>query len=373
MTMAHQKGGSVAQRQGDTGLQHIDNSHVSMPRLTIEHEDGCFKDSLSQNNYSSLTVVILGLHKGRIMWPAEIGEGEKQDAPLCKSPDFLNGFPNLDPDVAADKRFPWDASNYNLGQALPLTLADGSQTQPALGCKDCRFKEWNTDPSGKKPWCSEEWTIPLLYLHEDQWNPALFTVRRSGLKNAKKYISGFATRKTPLFVATTTLSLDAQKRGNVRYATPVFTKLGDTDQEYWHEYSDQFRSAKSYLSEYPMPRTDDEDANPAAPTDNVWEGEVVTPQANTAQAAAQAAQSAGPATAAAAQQAPPAPKPEPEVYNEDMTPAADPTPEPVASTPAQPVAPASAQPTIPTATPEPTPEPATSGAAEYDPEDEPPF
>lgn len=282
MTMATQDGWG-----GDTGLEDFDSSDVSMPRLNIDHAENVFKDSLSNDTFESLDVILLGLHKSRIMWPGEISDGDAA-APLCKSPDFSNGFPNMDPDISAELRYPWSAQDvYTPEQAVPLTLSDGRVTQPAISCKACKFKEWNTDPTGKKPWCSEEWIFPLLYRTEDgSWNPALFGLKRSGLAPAKKYVSPFATKKMPLFVTITKLTLNANKRGMVRYSTPVFTKGAATPEAEWTDYHTSFVGAKEYLKQYPMPRTDEEVGGEVI-EDNSWEPEPSQPAATPPPAAAQ--------------------------------------------------------------------------------------
>lgn len=309
MTMAHQDAWG-----GDTGLEDFNSSDVSMPRLTIDHGEGVFRDSLSNDVYEELEVVLLGLHKSRIMWPTELGDGDNAKAPMCKSPDFTHGFPNMDPDIKADDRFPWAAQLvYQPSDAVPLQLADGGETMPSIGCNNCRFKEWNTDPSGKKPWCSEEWTFPLAYLDsQGQWTPALFTVKRSGLGPAKKYVSPFASKKMPLFVVRTKLTLNNNKRGMVRYSTPVFTKGAETAQEEWPEYRDMFVTAKEFLKQLPTPRTEDDEAGeaPAKVENNEWKGETVDADPEPA-APAQAPASPAPAAPAAPPAQPAAPKADP--------------------------------------------------------------
>lgn len=256
-----------ANSTGLEGLEDFDQSDISMPRLQIDHTDGVFKHSQTEETFDELTVIILGLHKGRLMWPAEIGEGESKDSPLCKSPDFRHGFPQLDESLPKDKRFPWEAqSAFTKADLKPLqveVLGVPMTTEPALPCEECRFRQWNTDPSGKRPWCAEEWTLPLLYMEgegEDAvWSPALFSVRRSGVKPTKTYLTPFVTRKTQTFTAVTKLGLDKFRRGSVRYCTPTFEKIGITDTADHPDYYESFRSAKEFLKQYPLPKTDEDD------------------------------------------------------------------------------------------------------------------
>lgn len=249
----------VAQWDGETGLEDFDSSDISMPRLQIDHDEGVFRDSQTSDTFAELNVIILGLHKGRLMW-GELSDGDKQDAPLCKSPNFKDGFPNMDPDVGRDKNFPWSKQNvFTPDDAKPIQLDDGRLTAPSIPCASCFFKTWGSDPTGKKPWCSDEWTLPLLYQDaDDMWSPALFSVRRSGIKPAKNYLTPFSTRKIPTFKAVTKLSLQSAKRGKVEYSVPVFTKIGSTDERDWQDYLDNFKSAKAFLSQWPMPATQEE-------------------------------------------------------------------------------------------------------------------
>lgn len=291
----------------ETGLEDFDTSDVTMPRLSIDHPEGAFRNSQTEELFESLTVVLLGLHKSRIMW-GEISEGEA-DAPLCKSPNTRDGFPNMDPELPDSKQYPWDAQSvFQPSSAVPLVLevdnnGDKLQTMPSLPCKDCHFKEWNTDPSGKRPWCSEEWVFPLLYQDPndpDSWVPALWTVRRSGIKPARQYVTPFATKKTPIFTVATRLDLDINRRGSVKYCTPKFKKVAKTDPEAYQDYFDSFKSAQAFLSQYPMPKIEEDDAA------NMPEGDI---QNNVIDAEEETA----PEPDRPQPQAPkPAPKPEPE-------------------------------------------------------------
>lgn len=246
---------------GETGLEDFDTRDLTMPRLSIDHADGVFKNSQTEETFDNLTVILLGLHKSRIMW-GDLSDGPDGDPPLCKSPDTVHGFPNIDTELPASKQFPWEAQNvFQPSDLETIPLDDGRQTMPSVGCKTCHFKEWNTDPSGKRPWCSEEWTFPLLYqdpLDSESWVPALFTIRRSGIKPARAYTTPFAAKKTPIFTVATELGLDVNKRGMVKYCSPTFKKIAKTDPAAWPDYFDNLKSAKLFLAQFPMPRTGDE-------------------------------------------------------------------------------------------------------------------
>lgn len=314
---------------GSTGLEDIGASDVVLPRLRIEHADGVFKDTLSGATYAKLQVIILGIVKQRIMWPDELDDGDK---PMCKSVDFVHGFPNVRKDAAADKQFPWSESNFSEADLKPVEIAPRTDRQfpdgwssngyGVLDCASCKFKDWSKDPRNGKnvpPRCSEQHTYILQYSGDDgeTWTTALLSLQRTGIKPSKTYISSFVQSKTPMFTVITELSLVQDSRGMVKYCTPKFRRIGDSDRTNWQEYHDSYVQIRSFIRSAPRPQDDEETVTAPAPGANV----------NTAPAPA-AAPAATPAPAAAATVAPEAPV--------TAAPAA-PTPAPVAE-PSPPVA-----------------------------------
>jgi len=268
---------SLSLWQGNTGLEDFGVEDISMPRLVIDHDDCVYKDSQTEQTFSSLETIIFGIHKGRIMW-GEISDSDNANPPLCKSTDFKHGFPNMDPEAGKMQQFPWNAQTvYKPEDAKAIQLADGNFSLPSLDCEPCHFRKWNTDPTGKRPWCGEVITFPLVYKiienGEEVWMPALFSVKRSGLKNAKNYVTPFATRKTPMFTVVTTLGLQQNKRGKVTFGVPTFSKTGETDQGDWPMYHEQFLSAYTFLSQMPQLREVDSDT---IKDNDIQDAEVVT-------------------------------------------------------------------------------------------------
>ena len=242
---------------GDVGLEDVGVGDVVIPRLSIMHSEGRFKNNLTNEEYETLTVVLLGLVKQRIFWADEMDDGDK---PLCKSPDFVHGFPQMRTDIPADKQFPWAQSNFNPGDYDPSRGINGHVTLP---CDSCTFAQWGKSDSGKNtpPPCNEQHTYPLLILGEEgQTQPALLTVQKTGIKPSRTYISGFAASKTPFFTQYTELSLTQQKKGMVVYSTPNFRRAGATDREWWGEYAEQFRSIRGFIREAPRALDPGDDA-----------------------------------------------------------------------------------------------------------------
>jgi hypothetical protein len=250
---------------GNVGMEDVAASDLIVPRLQLDHKKAVFRDSLSKEEFTDLRVVILGLVKQRIMWDDDVEEGDK---PQCKSPDFENGFPQMRTDIPYPKQFPWDRSNFRKEDFPPEAGINNLITLP---CNSCVFQQWGKDPrSGKAtpPPCSEQHTYPLLYTTDDStWTVAIATFQRTGIKPSKNYISSFAQSNMPMFTSFTTLSLNAQSRGSVEYAVPVFRKGEQTDRGMWPQYADQYRQIRGFIRS--APRNQQEDNQPAAPANNV--------------------------------------------------------------------------------------------------------
>lgn len=310
--------GAVAPYDEDlasVGLEDVGVGDVIIPRLRIDHAEGVFEDNLSKARYGTLKVILLGLVKQRIFWDDEVDEG---DRPKCKSPDFVHGFPNVDPETKKDKQFPWDLSNFAPGD---FPTESGLNGQVTLPCESCIFKEW--DKQGwKNPPCNEQHTYPLLYSPDDgtSWQPALLTVQRTGIKPSRQYLSSFVQAKTPTFTVFTEIGLTQQSRGTVRYSVPWFRRGEQTDRSSWTEYANQYRAIRDFIRQPPR-RQDDEDGTPVAEDANANAAPAATPAP--APAAAAPAPPVPPAAPAPpAQPAAPAPAPAPAVVPVAAAPAA---------------------------------------------------
>lgn len=220
---------------GIEGLEDFEASDLVMPRLRIVGKDAEFEDNLTGERHGKITVILLGLVKQRILWAPEVEDG---DGPLCRSLDFHNGLPFV-------KEFPWKESGFDR-RAAEDAAADAEH--PSLACNSCALKEWGTNPKGSTPWCSEQHTYPLmLNAGEDNWMPAILTLQRSGIKASKAYTSGFARARQPLYTAVTEISLRAEKRGSVDYATPIFQKKAATEEVDYPEYAQNYRQIREFL------------------------------------------------------------------------------------------------------------------------------
>lgn len=277
MTVDTTGGGAVVpydpDSYGDVGLEDVGAADVVIPRLSINHLDATFKDNLSKAEYPTLKVILLGLVKQRIMWKSEVEDGDK---PLCKSPDFEHGFPNVRQDVTPDKKFPWDESNFNPADFPP---EKGINDLTTLPCANCKFSEWGTDKNGKStpPPCTEQHTYPLLFSSDDgeSYSPALLSLQRTGIKPSRQYISSFAQSKTPMFTVFTQLSLTPQSRGSVRYAVPNLRRAEQTDRDMWGEYASQYRTIRDFVRAAPRKRDEEgngDDTAVVVPTSNVNTG-----------------------------------------------------------------------------------------------------
>lgn len=283
MTVANTEPGAVeawdpTQYDGDTGLEDVGAGDVVIPRLQIQHTEGVFKDNLSGAEFPELRLIILGLIKQRIMWSDDVEDGEK---PLCKSPDHVHGFPNQREDLPVDKRFPWSESNFDPSHAQPLILTPGadpvfpngwnSNGLNVLPCASCKFQLWGNDKNGKSvpPMCTEQHTYGVLYSPEEGvWTSALLTLQRTGIKPSKTYVSSFAQQKQPMFTVETTLTLNQQSRGSVKYCVPIFKKGPATDRNQWLDYANTYRSIRDFVRSAPRRQDEEEDGAVVEPSSN---------------------------------------------------------------------------------------------------------
>lgn len=296
-------GGSVSAfdkaAMDDLGLGDVGAADITLPRIQIDHTEGKFKNNLSGEMFDTLRCIILGVVKQRIMWDKKVNDGDK---PMCKSPDFDNGFPNmgLDGKTLPEKLFPFAKSNFNPADFPPEKGLNGLVTLP---CASCQFKEW--DHNGfdqKQPPCSEQHTYPMMYETEDGGlMPALFSVQKTGIRPSRTYLNVFVQAHKPMFTVFTEIALNQQSRGNVTYSVPVFRKKEPTDETTWGEFGQQYRSIREFIRQ--PPRRQDEEGEEGVASDNTNTGPV-TPTPAPAVTVPASVQPAAAATPAPAQPAP---------------------------------------------------------------------
>jgi hypothetical protein len=292
------------------GLGDVGAGDLSMPRLSINHPEGTFKNSLSGEEFPVLRAVFLGLIKQRVYFHPKVDDGDK---PMCKSPDFNSGFPNmnLDGKTPSDKVFPWAESNFDPANFPPEQGINGLVTLP---CDKCVFKEWSK--SGEPPPCTEQHTYPVLYQPEgeDGLQPALISFQKTGIKPSRTYLNNFVQARKPMFTVFTEVTLTQQSRGSVKYSVPTFRKKEDTDPNGWAEFGEMYRSARTFATRAPRLAEETDGEDPTLPSDNVNRGPSATaPATPTSPAPSTAAQPApaattspaAPAAAAPAVNAPP--------------------------------------------------------------------
>lgn len=225
---------ALARKYAGVGMEDIDQTDIVVPRLKIEHAEGKYLDTLSNETFEKLECVVLGVVKQRSLFPAVMDE-ESHKPPLCKSNDFTYGNPS--------EEFPWAASKLD-----PAVLGSSGP----LPCASCHLKEWGSHPTTNTPWCAEQHIYVLMTPAGDTWAPMLLTVQKTGIKPSKAYITNYARAKQPMFVAKTRLGLDLNKRGSVKYSIPTFEKLGPTDPDLWDGWAAEFTSIRDYLRMPPM-------------------------------------------------------------------------------------------------------------------------
>jgi len=222
---------------------------MRVPRINIDHATGEFVDDLSGERTTTLTVVLLGLIKQRVLWPAVMGEDKSP--PLCRSYDYKVGRPG--------EEFPWEASGFDQG------AAPADENGLVVPCSSCALKEWGSHPKRDKvPWCQEQFIFSLVRpVGEGGFAPAILTFQRSAMKACKGYVSVFQAAGQPLFTVVTTITLQQESRGTVKYATPSFSKGRETKQDNWPSFAEQSRGIRSFLQSVPEKREDDGGPTPA--------------------------------------------------------------------------------------------------------------
>lgn len=221
---------------GIEGLEDIKATDLTLPRINIDHRDGVYVDSLSNERFETLDLILCGLVKQRVLWDPEIKE--ESPGPWCRSMDAKMGIPNIE-------MFPWAASGLE-------DLNDGEEGL-ALPCDSCNLKDWGSNPKGETPWCSEQYTFVAVRPMPDEdgstfYSPFLFTVQRTGIKPAKAYLTSYVKSKQPLYTALTVVKLDHRKRGANPYAVPTFTKGAATDKEDYPEFATTYRDIRTFLT-----------------------------------------------------------------------------------------------------------------------------
>lgn len=284
----------------ETGLDDFDMEDAVVPRLSIVHPEQMFKDSLTGETFPKMQAIILGLVKQRVLFHVEVDDG---DWPMCRSQNHDDGFPNMSDKQPKDKLFPWEKSGFD-----PSDFPPDGDGLIRLPCSGCQLKEWKSHPDGKKPYCAEQFTLPLLYSEDPDgpYAPAILSLQKTSLKPIKAYLTSFARSQQPAFSVITEIGLDAARRGTTTYSIANFRKTTGSDPDEWRSYATSYRSMRNFLIADPGSRDDDEVAEPS---DNKNTGPVVEepPAKKETKAAPEepAAKEAEPAAAAPAAEADP--------------------------------------------------------------------
>lgn len=278
----------------ETGLEDFDMEDAVVPRLSIVHKDQEFKDSLTGETFPKISAIILGLVKQRVLWFPTVDEG---DWPMCRSANHDIGFPNVSDKQPKEKAFPWETSGFN-----PDDFPPDDEGLIRLPCAGCQLKEWKTHPDGKKPYCAEQFTLPLLYATDPDapLAPAILTLQKTSLKPIKAYLTGFSRSQTPAFSVVTEIGLEAAKRGSNEYSIATLKRIANSDPDQWRAYATQYRAMRDFLTADPGERDLDEGGGvaiePAKPEPVVEDppAETVTVAAGQPAAAAATGGSAAP-------------------------------------------------------------------------------
>jgi hypothetical protein len=246
----------------ETGLEDFDASSAGLPRVHIKHQDGVFADRQTNEEFSQIHGVFLGMIKQRVMWAKDLEDDSK---PLCKSNDGEFGYPNIT--GPKHSLFPWALSAID-----PQTVPTDEHGRPTIKCETCPFTQWvRTAGKNTPPACSERYTMPMHFATEADRpydHAGIISFQRSGITPIKNFIAAFARTHQPLFSAGFKLVLETNKRGQVVYSVPKIQRTNPVPQENWPEYATEYRGVREMLRRMPAFNSDDDDSTPAS--NNNW-------------------------------------------------------------------------------------------------------
>lgn len=230
------------------GLEDIAASDLIMPVFKMDHDNFKWVDSLTNQSHDSLSVIMLGVLKQRILWPED--PGAAGDTPICRAYTLETGYPDQE---KFTRKLVLTSSGFSAADVEKGTLP----------CASCNLKEWGMHPKGNGPWCNEQYTTPVLVLDEEGHTmPAIISHQRTALKPLKAWITAFQGRQKPFYTAVTSIGIVAQSKGTQEYAVPKFTLVQDSDPAMWPDYSQRWHEIKTFLM---TPRTRHGDDEPETP------------------------------------------------------------------------------------------------------------
>lgn len=257
-------GNEVAQMSDyATGLEDLDPGEMGVPRISVIHKEGIFKENTSGEQFAVIRGIVLGLIKQRVMWAPDVEDMSKAK-PLCKSNDAAVGYPRVD--GGPDENFPWGDSGLN-PDAMPRDEA-GKVT---IACEACPFTQWGKNPKTGKPVppiCKERYTLPVMYSTDENWKPGqpllsagIVAFQGSGVKPTRGFLGLFARSRLPVYSSYAEITLNLMKRGAVDYSVPEFKRLSSIPQEDWADLSEEYRNIRDHLRT--PPRSNDDPGDPA--------------------------------------------------------------------------------------------------------------
>lgn len=228
------------------GLEDFDASKASIPRVSIDHNEAKYVDSLTGEETPELDVIILGMVTQRILWPKVMGDS---DSPLCKSRDGRTGYPLLEPNGKENLIYPFELTPFD-----SASMGTDENHNHTLECAVCPLKEWVGKGKGSTPpACSEQFTFVIT--QPDGTGQSLFTVQKTGMQPARRYITDFVRSRKPMFICRTVLTLRQERKGGPRgnvYCVPEFRKGEAVDPRMFGELAEQFRDAKEFITTPPQ-------------------------------------------------------------------------------------------------------------------------
>lgn len=189
-------------------LVNFDSDDYSLPRWKVDKDTGSFVNTMTGEEKSELTAIVLKADKSRFYWPSDF---KVDNLPICHSLDGLRPVDQTDTN-------PWG----------------GKRNKAGIWCIGCAASAWN---NGERPKCAVSYNYLLLDVETDVM--AVLNLSRARTKTAKALNSLWRLNGVRFSVRLFT-EVEQSPRGSfyqVRFA------LADK-QKNWGEYALQMHQTK---------------------------------------------------------------------------------------------------------------------------------
>jgi len=220
----------IPEEYATAGLVNVDREDMVMPRVTLTQPTsqtadglpGTFHHNLTNDSVAQIHAVLLNHTKSRVYWDKKNLGAD----PLCASD---------------DAKMPRAQYAGGFGSA----------------CADCPMAEWG---AAEPPACKLVHNFLAANL-DDGNTPFLIALSGTSVKHARKVLTTFKMKRTPLFSRPVTIGAVEVKNDKGRFFEIVMTPNGGGADFDWRPFAAMYRDYKTVTMGVP-------DADPAEPQDS---------------------------------------------------------------------------------------------------------